>query len=589
MGAFFGSVQIRSDDREKIKVAAERVAAAMKINLLIGPAQNGWTGVYPEQSGQDERVGAELAKLFDGYVMHILLHDDDVFAYWLHRDGKLIDSYWSTPGYFGAKNRAAELKMAGQPELFRPIIGDKVEQLAKTLDRSEPRPVFMSEKLEAFAELLEIPHAMQSYEYILEGEMLDPGEQEQFEQISGGDDRREADDEPPLTSNDPADLIARIDDPAKKHLHSGLMKMHNDWAAAIEEFNRAIEIRPDFAQAFNFRGVAKLKGEDLDGALADLNSAIKLDPDSAGSLRVRGDIRRRKNDLAGALADYNQSLEFDPDDPTTLNNRGFTKKKLGDLAGALADFDEAIYIDPGDPSFYKNRGDVKRALKDFKSAIPDYDAAIELRPKNAISFNSRGLCKSALGDLDGAMADYDLALALDPKPADQAAITKNRENVMRRKNTAGAPAPKIELDAAIHYAVDQANHLSDPLQLPEPLRTVFLVQGAQGIIDNGGLQYFFGRDWEGQPPYSIFVDAYRTIGAKAEADALAAAIASFPFSDPHKDQDRRREFMDQFLLKADGTRHRPDSPFERYDICGSDTVWRLLADYVQAHAGLFSS
>jgi len=147
--------------------------------------------------------------------------------------------------------------------------------------------------------------------------------------------------------------------------------------------------------------------------------------------------------------------------------------------------------------------------------------------------------------------------------------------------------PKSQLDRAIHFAIDQAERVGDPLLLPLPLKIVYLVQGAQGVIDNGGLHFFFGHDWHGQPPYAVFVDAYRAIGAVSEADALASAVASFPFADPHKHECQRREFIEQFLIDKDRTRHRPDSPFEIYDICGSEAVWRQLSAYVAAHAESF--
>ena len=182
MGAHYGSVQIRSEDHGKVKVAAENVAEAMKIKMLIGPALSGWIGIYPENNGQDERVGLELAKLLDEYVLQILLHDDDVFAYWLYHDRELIDSYWSTPGYFGEKNRASEEKMTGQPELFRPLVWDKIDRLAKILDRSD-QPTMMSDKLEAFAKLLKIPNALQAYEYLKEEDIPRPKGWRQFEEI----------------------------------------------------------------------------------------------------------------------------------------------------------------------------------------------------------------------------------------------------------------------------------------------------------------------------------------------------------------------------------------------------------------------
>ena len=108
MGAFYGSVQVRSEDRNRVKAAADEVARQRQIRMLIGPVLNGWVGVYPEGSGQDGTVGRDLAQRISGDVVHFLVHDEDIFAYWLYRDGQLIDSFHSRPGYFGEKDRAEE-------------------------------------------------------------------------------------------------------------------------------------------------------------------------------------------------------------------------------------------------------------------------------------------------------------------------------------------------------------------------------------------------------------------------------------------------------------------------------------------------
>jgi hypothetical protein len=168
MGGHYGSVQIRSDDRVAVKAVAEQVANALKVRLLIGPAIDGWIGVYPENNGQDEKVSQQVAQLTDGYVLHLLVHDDDIFAYWLYHDRHLIDSYWSAPGYFGDQNRASEEKMVGNPELFRPLIEDRVSGLRALLARDKSKLAFESERLGEFAKLLRISNAVQAYEYLKE-------------------------------------------------------------------------------------------------------------------------------------------------------------------------------------------------------------------------------------------------------------------------------------------------------------------------------------------------------------------------------------------------------------------------------------
>lgn len=168
MGGHYGSVQIRSEDRIAVKAVAEQVANTRKTRLLLGPVIDGWIGLYPENNGQDEKVGQEVARLLDGYVFHLLVHDDDIFAYWLFHNRQLLDSYWSAPGYFGERNRDAEEKMVGNPEVFRPLIQDRVTRLGTILSRAEAKPAFESERLAEFAKLLGISNAVQAYEYLKE-------------------------------------------------------------------------------------------------------------------------------------------------------------------------------------------------------------------------------------------------------------------------------------------------------------------------------------------------------------------------------------------------------------------------------------
>lgn len=169
MGAFYGSTQVRTKDREKVIQAAQSVAKSKGIHCHIGPALNGWIGVYPENSGQDDSVGAEIARALGGEVLHLLLHDDDVMAYWFWIDGRLEDSYWSAPGYFGEEDRDAQERMAGNPEILAKINGAPSDRLRAVLRRDEDT-TFESERLERLSDLLGIRNAMTSYEYLKAGE-----------------------------------------------------------------------------------------------------------------------------------------------------------------------------------------------------------------------------------------------------------------------------------------------------------------------------------------------------------------------------------------------------------------------------------
>lgn len=119
--------------------------------------------------------------------------------------------------------------------------------------------------------------------------------------------------------------------------------------------------------------------------------------------------------------------------------------------------------------------------------------------------------------------------------------------------------------------------------LPVPLQTLLLVESAQGIIDSGGLEFFYEADFPNQPPYSEFVAAYRRIGAEGAAHCIEATTLMFPSEEPHLFEELR-------LLWLEGMRLQPGHEFSRLsdDIMGDGSVWDRLAEYVERNRAAFS-
>ena len=80
--------------------------------------------------------------------------------------------------------------------------------------------------------------------------------------------------------------------------------------------------------------------------------------------------------------------------------------------------------------------------------------------------------------------------------------------------------------------------------LDQPCRTVVIVYSAWGIIGNGGFQYFFENNFEGDPPFGVFTQAFDAVGLEEIARRFSELVALFPFSDPHKSIRKRQEFLD---------------------------------------------
>jgi hypothetical protein len=90
-------------------------------------------------------------------------------------------------------------------------------------------------------------------------------------------------------------------------------------------------------------------------------------------------------------------------------------------------------------------------------------------------------------------------------------------------------AEKSFLDRAAEYTYKELDRLGgDPTKLDIPLQTVAVLYTVQAIIDNGSFQYLFESNFPINPPYSMFIDAYRRIGAMSAAERLQKAVAMFP-------------------------------------------------------------
>lgn len=124
----------------------------------------------------------------------------------------------------------------------------------------------------------------------------------------------------------------------------------------------------------------------------------------------------------------------------------------------------------------------------------------------------------------------------------------------------------------------------DMAALPEVPQTLLLVEAAQSIIDSGGLAYFYETDFPHNPPYALFADAYRRIGAEVAAECIEASSLLFPFAEPHFFEPLRQLWLEKLALEPGGTLEVLSRR-----IAGDDSVWERLRAYVAAHRAEFKA
>jgi tetratricopeptide (TPR) repeat protein len=136
------------------------------------------------------------------------------------------------------------------------------------------------------------------------------------------------------------------------------------------------------ANVLNSRGMAQEILENFEQAKADYNKAIEINPEYGNAYNNRGNIKAEQADHKGAIKDYNRAIELNSQFVEAYCNRGIAKENLGDHSEALEDFDRAIELNAEYIDGYLRRGILRQDLGDYAGAIRDFDRVIEIEPES---------------------------------------------------------------------------------------------------------------------------------------------------------------------------------------------------------------
>ena len=189
-------------------------------------------------------------------------------------------------------------------------------------------------------------------------------------------------------------------------------------AKPLAEGNRSIS-----AETYFTWGNTKYGLGDYKDAITDYDIAIRLNPDNANAYNNRGVAKAKLGQHFAAIADYDIAIRLKPDDAIAYSNRGNAKSELGQHFAAITDFDTAIRLNLDDAIAYYNRGLTKSELGQHHAAIADYDSTIRLNPDDATAYLNRGITKAQLNRISEAKQDVRTALRLAKQAGDTRVIT----------------------------------------------------------------------------------------------------------------------------------------------------------------------
>jgi tetratricopeptide (TPR) repeat protein len=207
-----------------------------------------------------------------------------------------------------------------------------------------------------------------------------------------------------------------------------------EWQAQAA-YQRAAELRPDYAQPHYNLGRLELGRGHPDRALTHFRNAILADPTFAAAHTQLGNLLHTRGDLPGALAAYSAALRHQPADRDARYNRGLLLQAQGDATGALADFTALLHYHPRDAQAHFKLAVLYHTTGDAANALQHYRAHLARQPGNALAWHNLGLLLEALGELPLAQEALQRAVALNPADAD------SRAALVRVNAALAAPTP----------------------------------------------------------------------------------------------------------------------------------------------------
>ncbi len=118
-----------------------------------------------------------------------------------------------------------------------------------------------------------------------------------------------------------------------------------DFNRAIKEYDRAIELKPDYVLAYNNRGGVYGKKGEFDRAIQDYDKAIELDPDYVDAYVGRACAYIVKGKFDQAIQDCDKAIELDPECALAWYNRACGYSRKNEKSPAIESLQKAIALE----------------------------------------------------------------------------------------------------------------------------------------------------------------------------------------------------------------------------------------------------
>ena len=183
---------------------------------------------------------------------------------------------------------------------------------------------------------------------------------------------------------------------------------------AIQCFHRALALNPNYVDAINNLGTALFKQGKTDEAIQYFRRALALNPNFADAYNNLGHVLFKQGKIDEAIQYFRHALALNPDLADAHSNLGNALFKQGKTDEAIQYFHRALALNPDHTEAHNilantlmQNGDIQDAVKLFQTILKKYPDHVEANI-------NMGTALARLGKVDAAIRHYQTALKSDP-------------------------------------------------------------------------------------------------------------------------------------------------------------------------------
>jgi Tfp pilus assembly protein PilF/peroxiredoxin len=183
--------------------------------------------------------------------------------------------------------------------------------------------------------------------------------------------------------------------------------------AALVAFEHVAQANPSAITFYNL-GTLYMKGGRASQATGAFERALQLKPDYADANNSLGALLAQSGQVPAAIERFRAALKAKPDFPDALNNLGFALFQTGEAAQAFELYQKALTLRPDFPEALNNLGIFFGRQRDLDRALTYFQQAVDARSDYGEAANNLALVLAARGETDKAVAVLQRLLRENP-------------------------------------------------------------------------------------------------------------------------------------------------------------------------------